>query len=197
MKLALKLGAAFLVSVFLGLGSVYWFVEKSDLSGTGGIAVGPWTTNEKIGDVDAAPYTRAIVARRGLLALNKRETVYFNAEADSSGTPLVSNCRYTVTGKPIPTGWWSITLYGADHYLVDNPQGIFSQAKNTVTRNADQGYVIQVASAPEGPNGIPTGYSDGEGERFSLTLRLYNLEENAAEDLSALVLPSIEKGDCQ
>ena len=39
MKLALKLGAAFLVSVFLGLGSVYWFLEKSDFSGAGGIAV--------------------------------------------------------------------------------------------------------------------------------------------------------------
>lgn len=197
MKLALKLGAAFLVSVFLGLGSVYWFLEKSDFSGAGGIAVGPWTTNEQIGNIDAAPYTRAIVARRGLLALNKRETVYFNAEADNSGTPLVSNCAYTVTGTPLPTGWWSITLYGADHYLIDNPQGIFSQAKNTIVRNDQRGYVIQVASTPEGPNGIPTGYSNGEGSRFSLTLRLYNLEEDAAEELSALVLPSIERGVCQ
>lgn len=197
MKLALRLGAALLVSVFLGLGSVYWFLEKSDFSGAGGIAVGPWTTNEQIGNVDAAPYTRAIVARRGLLALNKRETVYFNAEADNSGTPLVSNCAYTVTGAPLPTGWWSITLYGADHYLIDNPQGIFSQAKNTIVRNEQRGYVIQVAGTPDGPNGIPTGYSGGEGTRFSLTLRLYNLEEDAAEELSALVLPSIEKGICQ
>lgn len=197
MKLALKLGAAFLISVFLGLGSVYWFLEKADFSGQGGIIVGPWVTNEQIGNVDAAPYMRAVIARRGLLALNKRETVYFTAETDSSGTPLLSNCAYVVTGVPLPTRWWSITLYGADHYLIDNPQGIFSQAKNTVERSAQEGYVIHVAGEPEGPNGIPTGYSGGEGARFSLTLRLYNPDEDAADDLSALVLPSIEKGICK
>ena len=196
MKLALKLGAALLISLLLGLGSVYWILEKADFSGGGGIAVGPWSTNDQIGNVDAAPYTRAVIARRGLLALNKRETVYFNAEADSSGSPLLSNCSYTITGVPLPTRWWSITLYGADHYLIDNPQGVFSQAKNTVERSAQEGYVIQVASEPEGPNGIPTGYSSGEGARFSLTLRLYNLDEKAAEDLSALILPTIEKDVC-
>lgn len=196
MKLALKLGAALLISLLLGLGSVYWILEKAEFSGGGDIAVGPWSTNDQIGNVDAAPYTRAVIARRGLLALNKRETVYFNAEADSSGSPLLSNCSYTVTGVPLPTRWWSITLYGADHYLIDNPQGVFSQAKNTVERSAQEGYVIQVSSEPEGPNGIPTGYSSGEGARFSLTLRLYNLDEKAAEDLSALILPTIEKGVC-
>ena len=54
----------------------------------GGTAAGPWKTNLLIGDSAASPTVRAAIARRGLLALNRSETVYFNATSDDSGQRL-------------------------------------------------------------------------------------------------------------
>ena len=71
----------------------------------GGIQNGPWRTNALIGASDAGPVLRAIIARRGLLALNRTETVYFTAWEDEQGRPLEESCRYAVSGQGLPTRW--------------------------------------------------------------------------------------------
>lgn len=186
------------VALLIGLGTAYWVIN----SGLGNaLQNGAWHTDPDIGSDQANPYARAAVARAGLLALNKSETVYFTAMNDDAGEPLSTACHYRLVGKPLDTRWWSITAYGPDHYLIENPANRYSQAKNTVTRGADNGFVINVSPDGSGENGIPTGFTgarndDNQGTRFSLTLRLYNPSEASYSSLAGIALPTIVKEGC-
>jgi len=190
-KLVLKLLASFVVALVLGVGSALLLLRGGALDGA--IAVGPWKSSELFGSVDADPYTRARVAIGGLLALNRNETIYFTAATDDGGAPLRTQCTYKVTGSDPPARWWSVTVYGADHFLIPNPQDRYSYGGNTVARAEDDSFVITVGPAAAAGNWIPTGEKDGT---FSLTLRLYNPNEDAARDPSTIVLPHIAREAC-
>ncbi len=190
----LKILGVIVGGLLIGLG-LTWFSINAGL-GTA-LQNGAWSTDPAIGSQGAGPYTRAAVARAGLLALNKSETVYFTAVIDDAGEALSTKCSYRVEGTPLATRWWSITAYGADHYLIPNPAGRYSQAMNTVTREADSGFRISVSPNGSGINGIPTGFDGtGEGEAFSLTLRLYNPDEETYSDLAGIALPTITRETC-
>lgn len=192
MKLVLKLLAAVAIALVLGVGSALLFVRGGGLGGE--ITVGPWTTSTITGSSKADPYTRARVAIAGLLALNRSETIYFTAAHDDAGDRLRSGCSYKVIGSNPPARWWSITLYGADHYLVPNPHDRYSYGGNTVAREDDGSFVISVGPAETDGNWIPTG--GPTDDTFTLTLRLYNPDEAAARDPSGVVLPQIAKEAC-
>jgi hypothetical protein len=181
-------------ALIIGLGTT-WFSINAGLGSA--LQNGAWTTDPAIGSPTASPYARAAVARAGLLALNKSETVYFTAVRDDADEALSTKCSYRLEGKPLATRWWSITAYGADHYLIPNPANRYSQAMNTVTRDAENGFTISVNPDGSGTNGIPTGFDGtGEGTPFSLTLRLYNPDEETYSNLERLSLPTIVKETC-
>ena len=193
MKLALKLLATVLVALVLGAGSAVLLVRSGGLGGQ--TATGPWETDLTIGSMEADPYTRARVAVAGLLALNRNETIYFTAGRDGDGERLRVSCSYRIEGTDPPARWWSITLYGDDHFLVSNPQQRYSYGGETVARNEDGSFTIAVGPNETDGNWIPTG--DGlTGDTFTLTLRLYNPDENAARNPSGIVLPQIAKEAC-
>ncbi len=181
-------------ALVIGLGSAWWAIN----SGFGSaLQNGAWSTDPAIGSETASPYARAAVARAGLLALNKSETVYFTAFTDDAGEPLNTKCSYRLDGQPLATRWWSITAYAADHYLIPNSANRHSQAMNTVSRNPDNGFSITLSPQGGGENGIPTGFSGtGEGDSFSLTLRLYNPAEETYSNLETIALPTIAKEAC-
>ena len=193
MKLALKLLATVLVALVLGAGSAVLLVRSGGLGGQ--TATGPWETDLTIGSMEADPYTRARVAVAGLLALNRNETIYFTAGRDGDGERLRVSCSYRIEGTDPPARWWSITLYGDDHFLVSNPQQRYSYGGETVARNEDGSFTIAVGPNETDGNWIPTG--DGlTGDTFTLTLRLYNPDENAARNPSGIALPQIAKEAC-
>lgn len=193
MKLALKLLATVLVALVLGAGSAVLLVRSGGLGAQ--TATGPWETDLTIGSMEADPYTRARVAVAGLLALNRNETIYFTAGRDGGGERLRVSCGYRIEGTDPPARWWSITLYGDDHFLVSNPQQRYSYGGETVARNEDGSFTIAVGPNETDGNWIPTG--DGlTGDTFTLTLRLYNPDENAARNPSGIVLPQIAKEAC-
>jgi len=198
-KLLLKPLGVVLIALAIGLGSAWWAIN----AGFGGaLQNGAWTTDPNIGSEQTNPYARAAVARAGLLALSKHETFYFTASEDDAGQPLTTACTYRLTGQPLDTRWWSITAYGADHYLIPNPANRYSQAMNTVARNAENGFTIIVSPGGTGENGIPTGFESTGGEHdtgapFSLTLRLYNPAEAIYSNLENIPLPTLTREDCQ
>lgn len=193
MRILVKLGVALLVALLLGVGSALYLINAGLRHGS--VTNGPWVTNPSIGSVNADPYTRAAVARAGLLALDKSETIYFTAATDGAGHPLMTDCTYKLTGRDLPARWWSITVYGADHYLIPNPQGKYSISKNSIKRARDGSYTAIVSAVPSDGNWIPTGTHDDPAP-FSLTIRLYNPEAAAYENLESLDLPTITEEAC-
>ncbi|MGE0045562.1 MAG: DUF1214 domain-containing protein [Hyphomonadaceae bacterium] len=182
-----------LLGVLLGAGSALAVLGSGGRFGNE--QVGQWTYNRLAGSNAADLYTRAIVARVGLLALSQRETIYFNLNRDELGHPLRAACRYSLTGGALPARWWSITLYAADHYLA---------------RNSDNAHSIDASRVGAGGDGAWTAYAGptrdaarnwistrGAGDGFSLTLRLYNPDDQAREQAHELTLPSLRAVTCE
>ena len=154
---------------------------------------GPWRTSAGVGSADANLYERAAVAVAGLYGLAKEEMIYYTAFTDSDGQDLEGRCDYTLRGRPFPARWWSLTMYGADHYLVGNSANIYSRHANNLEFEPDRNYLMQVSAQAKPHNWLPAP-ADGE---FSITLRLYNPQAAILENLGTAELPSIQREACR
>jgi len=180
-----------LVALMLGLGALA-ATMRSGL-GDGLVRVGPWSTNLAIGGPDADASTRARVALFGLLALDKKETIYFTARTDDAGERLSGSCTYVLKGNDLAARWWSVTAYGDDSYLIPNEANIYSFSKPSVKREADGSYIVRVSPVSQDGNWVPVA----AGKTFDLTARFYNPAAAAVEKPEAVQLPSITKEGCQ
>ena len=192
MKSFVKISIVVALALILGVGSALWVIHYPPVKP--GVRNGAWQTNLEVGGVDADMYLRAYIARIGLFALNKTETVYYHANADSSGEPLTSNCDYRIEGESLPTRWWAITVYGEDHFLIPNPQKRYSFNKNDVKRSENGSYSIYISRAEKDGDWIPAGEKK---QRLSLTLRLYNPEPVIYEQPAKVPLPRIIEEGCR
>lgn len=184
-------GGMVLLGIAIGYFSADFAIRGVGLGGQ--IKVGPWNTNLANGSKDADMYTRARVARYGLLALDKKETIYYTAGTDDAGDKLSGSCTYVVEGKDLAARWWSVTAYGPDSYLIPNDADIYSFAKTTVKREADGHYIVRVSSDRQEGNWVPVK----AGESFDLTARFYNPEASVYAAPAAAELPHITKESCK
>ena len=186
----LRIIGVILLGVLLGLGSAAGAIWYGGLSG--GLRVGPWATPLDAGGVDLSIYTRAVVAVRATLGLSRKETIYFLANHDSAGDPLLGACTYTLHGPDLPARWWSITLHANDHYLIDNPEHRYSYASANIARGANGDFAITI-----GPKAAPGNYLDtGHAEKLVLLTRLYQPLPDAAANPAGIKLPAIDKIGC-
>jgi len=183
MKHLVRHGSAGLVALLLGIGSAWWAIN----SHLPPIRNGAWRYDPLVGSVAADPYLRARVAKVALLALTNSEALYFFAVADDDGNPLRCDQSYRVEGRDFDSRWWSITAYDADTFLILNQQDRYSYNMTNLERTADGGYTIFLARSPRPGNWIPTG----DGETFSLALRIYNPAPAVHEHVGTIALPRI------
>ena len=131
---------AILAGSALGLGSALWLAglwpDGRSLA-FGNVDVGGWRSDFAIGSKAADPYTRARVARHGLLALAKTEAVYLTRTTDDAGAPLREACTYRLSGGAMPAGWWSVTLYGAGSMLPANTDEALREVALDLAEGAD------------------------------------------------------------
>ncbi|MFN4114236.1 MAG: DUF1214 domain-containing protein [Sphingomonadaceae bacterium] len=158
---------------------------------SGDINVRGWKSDWTIGSEAADPYTRARVARHGLLALARSEAVYFTRNTDDQGERLREKCRYRLSSGKMPAQWWSVTLYDASSRLPMNRDGALSV---DASRAGDGEWsAIIAAQAP----GEGLWLSSRGGGDFDLTLRLYVPDPRLIEDpAGTLSPPRIERLDC-
>ncbi|MDP9142771.1 MAG: DUF1214 domain-containing protein [Pseudomonadota bacterium] len=157
---------------------------------------GPWRTSADTGAVDANPWSRAAVAIAGLYALSRQEAIYYTAFTDSSGDALRGECVYTVSGTTPDARWWSLTVYGADHFLVPNPENRYAvnavNLPSAATGRIDLTLSGDAAAIQHRADALPV---PAQGA-FSLTLRLYNPPPAMATQLASVPLPAIQRGGC-
>jgi hypothetical protein len=188
----------FLVST--GLGLVLGILVALGLAfgptSLGGLRVGPWQTDRLIGSVDADPIVRAVIARRGLLALRQSETVYFSADDDDDSRPLDAGCQYQVRFAAEPQArWWSVTLYAEDDYLAVNGDEAHSFSADHVA--ADPEGRLSVTIAATRPEGDGQWVSASNAGAFNLTMRFYHPDDVVLADAAAANLPAIERLMCE
>ncbi|MEH6808855.1 MAG: DUF1214 domain-containing protein [Hyphomonas oceanitis] len=154
-----------------------------------------WLSDWTVGSPSANPWTRAYIARRGLLALTKEEAVYFTRAKDDTGQPLTEDCTYRVSGETMPALWWSVTLYDAKNYLPPNTDQALAYDLTKAT-NAGQAENWSFLVAPVRP-AEGNWVSSRSADNFDLTLRLYKPDAALLDDPeSVLTPPSIERLSC-
>ncbi len=199
-KLMVYLLTAF-VGLILGSASVFLLVSSPvalSIGATEPVEINGWKSDWAYGTTRSNPYTRAIVARRGLFALPRAQSVYFIKMEDSGGERLTETCSYQLkVPATFPANWWSITLYDPTGYLPMNDGSALSVNKEEFGGGIDlSGQTVLVAQQkPEGYNG--PFISSAEGGLFDLTLRLYEpTDQLIAAPEAALNPPSIDKLSC-
>jgi hypothetical protein len=180
----------------LALGSLSALALSGLIPGFGGLAGGKtsvdgWNADFSVGSVAADPYTRARVARHGLLALARSEAVYFVRDRDDSGAALTENCRYRLSGSAMPAHWWSVTLYDGESRLPMNDDAALSIDASRVGEG-EWTAIIASQAPPEGH-----WISSRAAGTFDLTLRLYLPDDRLFADPAAVLqAPRVERLDC-
>lgn len=182
--------ATVIVGLLVGVASAVVYMRQ----GIGrGESYSGWMGSAETGSADADPWTRARVAVAGILALNKSQAIYFSRGTDEAGERLREDCRYQVSGGPLPGRWWSVTVYAADNFLPQNDDDALSFDATEVTPDA-QGRWSAIVSARR-PEGSAWASSRKAGA-YDLTLRIYQPTEQAQADFASIPMPKVTKLDC-
>ena len=179
-------------ALMLGAGSGVLMILKGEQIGQSGHD--HWLGNRGVGSTRADPWTRAIIARIGLLALNRSETVYFTRYRDNEGRPFEANCTYEIAGTELPARWWSVTVYGADDFLPPNQDGAYSVDATRAVRDSSGRWRGRIGPTREG---APNWISSHAAGRFDLSLRLYNPSPKALNDEAAIPFPTVTRLACE
>ena len=191
LKTALLTLISLAIAIGLGGYSVWYALNAQD--GVGAIRIGRWTAFPDVGSLAADPYSKARVAREGVLALGRAEGLTFVAERDEAGDPLKRECAYTIEGSYPTARFW--TLYAADQSLGVIGTGKPRQAalqSYEVLRQADNAVVISVGSRPAPGNWLIT---NGSGKMY-FVLTFYDTPIASSTGLSDVTLPRILKAGC-
>src|SRR5262249_42757891 len=84
---------------------------------------------------------RATIAYFGLGANRTQDAVYPTSETDADAKPYDGASRYTMIfpkgQMPPANGFWSLTMYNADYFFVDNPLNRYTlSSRNQLKENA-------------------------------------------------------------
>lgn len=182
--------AAIMFGAFAGAASALAIVEYGSRASF--TQYGAWTHSRAAGSTAADPYTRAIIARAGLLALSAREALYFTLAEDSEGRPLTETCIYDLVGRELDARWWSVTLYASDHFLAQNDDHAPAIDATRVRASANGTWRARISTV----RGNTAHWLSSRNARsgFTLTLRVYNPDRDFAP--SAETLPVLETISC-
>jgi hypothetical protein len=158
----------------------------------GPVRLGPWSMWHRAGAPDADPYTRALFARRGEVAMHPAEGLTLHADRDGDGKALDARCAYRIAGRMPAARAWTLAAYRQDGMLPENAAGRRGLTSAEAVGGSDA--EVALSSEPSPGNWLPL---PAEG-RFVLLLRLYDTPLAAvAAALDAGRLPRIERLECR
>ena len=157
--------------------------------------LGQWDYfGEPIGDFNTEYAYRALVALAGLGANTVEVALYPKIEQDADGNTLTGEKSYLLHFESYPQvlegGFWSVTAYGDDDFLIDNPMDRYCINDRSDLKANDDGSVDIILSedAPEDTtNWLPVG--DGG---FHLYMRIYTPDMDALETWTAPTITEID-----
>ena len=191
MRFLLHLLSMIAVAIVVGFGLSYYALGDGRLFGA--LRVGPWLAWPAIGATAPDPYTRAYLARSGVLPLGQGEGVTFTAGSDSEGRPLDRACRYRIEGTtPVASFWTLAAVVAADGSSVARPGGMQGLQSRQVARAPDGSLVLYVSRSLAPENWLEI---TGDGP-FELVLTLYDPSNLSGTASSIDSLPAILKEAC-
>ncbi len=120
---------------------------------------------------------RAAIAQAGLGANLDADALYGYTQTDATGKPLSGANNYVLRFAPGQTppvnAFWSVTMYGPDHMLVDNPLHRYALGHVGMLRyNPDGSLDIYIQQQSPGVD-KESNWLPAPGGNFNLVLRMY------------------------
>ena len=190
-----RIWGKFLAAGALGilLGIFVTLIEIQRGNGFSAIEAGPWTGWPRSEASEIDPYTRAILAYSGEIALSESEAIGFVAYGDSDGAPFDSACDYLVKGDIPPARFWTLTLLSPVGDLIANKADRQGFTSSELLRANNGQFAIALSRHARPGNWLPLPLAS----KFILVLRFYDSELSApAAALDAAHMPAIIKGRC-
>ncbi len=164
-------------------------------SGSYAVRMGQWAYySAPIGDFGTEYAYRAMVALVGLGANTVDVAIYPKTDTDNSGAPLTGEKRYMLHFDTLPPtcegGFWSVTAYGSDDFLIDNPIDRYCiNDRSSFTLNADG--TLDILLSAEQPEDI-SNWLPVSGDAFHLFMRIYLPDMPALEGWQPPVIRVLE-----
>lgn len=191
LKTALLVLFTLVIAIGGGAASVWYVLDAQ--KGVGAVTIGSWTAYPDMGTPGADPYSKARVAREGVLALGRAEGLTFTAQRDSSGQRLRRQCSYRIEGEVPSARFW--TLHASDDAGAvigsDKPRPAALHSYNAI-RTTDNSISVAVGRHPAPGNWLALS---GSGP-MSFVLTLYDTTIATSTDLDDIALPQVRKVGC-
>ena len=131
-----------------------------------------------------------MVALMGLGANTTDVAIYPRTSTDSTGADLTGKKTYTLHFDALPptvgTGFWSVTAYGEDNFLIDNPISRYCvNDRSGLHRNPDGS--IDVTLSKDAPEDT-TNWLPVSDEKFHPFLRIYKPDWTALDSFPPPVI---------
>ena len=138
-----------------------------------------WSTPPRIlGQYGTQYNIRAVVAMVGLGANLPEDAMYPSTKVDAQGNALNGKHAYRIhfaaDQLPPVNAFWSITAYGTDNFLIDNPDHRYAVGSlSSLTPNADGSIDIWIQASPPSKGMDKNWLPVKPSEDFLLNARLY------------------------
>jgi hypothetical protein len=146
-------------------------INKADYS----TQLNGWSVNYKVTNFIKDPLLRAAVNRYGPATHIAQEALYFVAKPEGHALSGVNQhvLKFNAGSLPPIDAFWSLTLYGADFFLVENPIHRYSIGDRTagLVYGADGSLEIQIQNAP--PERGNSNWLPAPAGPYELVLRTY------------------------
>jgi hypothetical protein len=135
-----------------------------------------WSFHLNVGDYGTNYLLRAAITKFGFGANISADAIYMSAEKDISGTSLTGTTSYVIHFAPGQTppekGFWSITVYGQDGFLVGNPISRYDVGSQTgLVTNPDGSLDLFLQNTR--PHTLQSNWLPVPAASFNLTLRIF------------------------
>lgn len=149
------------------------------------VKLGQWKYfDAPIGDFGTEYTYRALVALAGLGANTVNVAIYPKTDTDDTGAVVTGEKKYVIHFDTLPPtlegGFWSVTAYGSDDFLIDNPIDRYCVNDRSDFKCNEDGS-LDITLSKEQPedtsNWLPV--SDGE---FHLYMRIYTPDMTALKN---------------
>ena len=147
----------------------------NELLSTGTNANG-WSFHLNVGNYGTDYLLRAAIAKFGFGANIPADAIYMSTEKDLTGVSLTGTSSYVIHFAPGQTppeqGFWSITVYGQDGFLVENPIHRYDVGSQTgLVANPDGSLDIFLQSTE--PQMTQSNWLPVPATPYNLTLRIF------------------------
>jgi hypothetical protein len=142
-----------------------------------GTVVNGWNVILKAGVYGTDYLDRAVITYAGLGANRPEDAVYATSSAAADGKPYDGAKKYVMHfdkgNLPPLRGFWSLTMYNAELFFVDNPLNRYNLSqRNKLKFNPDGSVDLYLQAANPGPE-KESNWLPAPNGKFVLMLRLY------------------------